>query len=75
MCTICMHMHVYVCTFACVCVCVCASARACVRTKVHINCVCSMYYSLYVPVVQLHVIHIYRQFVRNILIGTDHKMK
>ena len=34
-----------------------------------------MYYSLYVPVVQLHVIHIYRQFVRNILIGTDHKMK
>jgi len=60
-----MHAH------ACVCVCVCV--RVC--TKMHTNCVRSMYYSLYVPIVQLHVIHFYRQFVRNILTGTDHKMK
>jgi len=64
MCMLRMHMHV------CVCVCVCVRAR----TKMHINCICSMY-SLYVPVVQLHVIHFYTQFVRNILKGTDHKMK
>lgn len=49
-------------------------AHAYVCTKMHTNCVFSKYYLLYAPVEQLHVIHFYRQFVRNISKGIDFHM-